>query len=116
MKTVNIMTVLSKIRYKNWVLILDNDGRPFLRWLFWAQDLTKPFNESAEKLEQYSRKWYLSEHMTEGELVQTALAAALMAEEHECREAFWYDGDRITQPHQDMEAMKIASRTLVVRT
>ncbi len=45
------------------------------------------------------RKWLLSQHMTEGEVVQTALMACLAAEEHEAREAFRYKGKALFGPH-----------------
>lgn len=45
------------------------------------------------------RKWYLSEHMTESEVVMTALKACLTFEEHEAREAFRYRGAAVAGPH-----------------
>lgn len=52
-----------------------------------------------------SRKWPLSKHMTRSEVVQTALAATLMAIEHEARESFKYRGSAIFGPHFDVEAL-----------
>lgn len=52
-----------------------------------------------------SRKWFLSPHMTKGELVQTCLKAVLTAEEHEAREKFLYRGRAVLGPHIDIEAL-----------
>ncbi len=51
------------------------------------------------------RKWYLSLHMTDGEIVQTALKACLTAAEHEIREQFKYKGQAIFDPHWDIEKL-----------
>ena len=48
---------------------------------------------------QKTRKWQLSEHMTESELVQTAFKCVLTAIEHEAREQFKYQGQAIFGPH-----------------
>lgn len=51
------------------------------------------------------RKWMLSEHMTDSELVQTAFKACLAWEEHECRESFLYRGQRVFGPHFDVDVL-----------
>lgn len=51
------------------------------------------------------RKWYLSPHMTDSEIVSTAFKAFLTAEEHECRERFRYKGQRIFGPHMDVDTL-----------
>lgn len=45
------------------------------------------------------RKWYLSEHMTDDEIVKTVYAAFRMAVEHEVLEGFTVDGVRVFNPH-----------------
>lgn len=52
-----------------------------------------------------SRKWLLSVHMTDGEIVQTAFKAVLTALEHEAREKFTYRGVTVFDPHYDIEAL-----------
>src|SRR5262249_47435499 len=52
-----------------------------------------------------SRKWMLSEHMTDGEIVQTALKAVLTALEHEAREKFTYRRAAIFDPHYDIDRL-----------
>lgn len=54
---------------------------------------------------QGGRKWHLSPHMTEGEVVQTALMAVLAAEEHEAREFFTYRGRAIFGPHFSLQKL-----------
>jgi hypothetical protein len=51
------------------------------------------------------RKWILSDHMTDGEVVQTAMAAVLAWYEHEAREAFKFRGKAIFNPHLSLEAL-----------
>jgi hypothetical protein len=55
--------------------------------------------------EQSGRKWFLSPHMTDGEVVQTALMAVLAAEEHEAREFFTYRGRAIFGPHFNLQKL-----------
>lgn len=52
-----------------------------------------------------SRKWKLSPHMTDSEIVQTAFKAVLTALEHEAREQFTYRGVSIFDPHYDIERL-----------
>lgn len=51
------------------------------------------------------RKWRLSEHMTKGEIIQTAFMACMAWEEHECREAFKYKGCAVFGPHFNVESL-----------
>lgn len=54
---------------------------------------------------QKTRKWQLSEHMTESELIQTAFKCVLTALEHEAREQFTYKGRAVYGPHFDVTAL-----------
>lgn len=58
----------------------------------------------------HGRKWFLSPHMTDSEIVQTAWAAAKMAMEHELRETFKWEGECIFRPHFDIRALHEISR------
>jgi hypothetical protein len=53
--------------------------------------------------EQKTRKWLLSEHMTDSEVVFTALKLCLTSMEDRTREFFTYRGQRIASPHFDVE-------------
>lgn len=51
------------------------------------------------------RHWRLSQWMTDGEIVQTALKAVLTALEHEAREVFTYQGMAVFDGHYDIDAL-----------
>lgn len=102
MKTMEqVHAILDMVSYKSWFLLVSTeDGRPYLQWSFEGKCA------NTGKIEhQPCRKWFLSFHMTDGELVQTAFGAALQAEEHECREFFLYGGHRVMNPHLSLEAL-----------
>lgn len=85
--------ILDRIEYRGWDLLLRLDeSRYVLQVQFWAEGAA-----------QRGRKWLLSEHMTDGEVVQTAFKAIITAEEHECREAFKYRGQAVFGPHLDAD-------------
>lgn len=62
-------------------------------------------NETGEPTRWQGRKWSLSKHMTDGEVVQTAFLAARVADEHELREQFTYKGETIFNPHYDIDRL-----------
>lgn len=57
------------------------------------------------------RKWPLSIHMTDGEVVQTAWLALLVALEHEAREQFTFMGVSVLDPHYDIHKLVALRRT-----
>jgi hypothetical protein len=103
-ETTRLRCILSEVSYKDWALDVKLDPHrnlaPYMQWRFKARCA-----KSGECAEQAGRKWYLSPHMTESELVLTAFKAALTAEEHECREQFSYRGHRILNPHVSVQAL-----------
>lgn len=64
----------------------------------------------------YGRKWHVSPHATESEIVLTCLKAAITDAEHEVREGFRYKGASIFQPHIDVNALVEASQHSDART
>jgi len=93
--------VLSRLRYKDWTFRLGIEPRGYwLRVEFQAPDTDAAGQGEAEI--QRGRKWLLSEHMTESEIVQTAFKAVLAAEEHEAREQFTVEGVAVLGPHLDL--------------
>lgn len=91
-----------QVVYKHgWWLKVGVDGERW--WLQWR--FVGPCSKTGKWQEHSCRKWFLSEHMTDGEFVQTAFAAALQAEEHECREFFLFNGKRVFNPHLSLEAL-----------
>ena len=53
----------------------------------------------------WGRKFYISPHMTDGEIVQTVFLACKIAMEHELREGFKYKGQAVFDPHYDIEKL-----------
>lgn len=91
-----IKEVINQITYKRgWVIIVSLDGnRPVLQVEFEGEDVV---TGAIEK--QKCRKWFLSYHMCNNELVGTAFNAIRAAEEHETREFFKYKNERVMNPH-----------------
>ncbi len=90
------MSVLMRdIKYKDWELqFAECNGGILMRWKF-----------KVDGHEWTTRKWYVSQHSTDSEIVQTALKAVLTAEEHEAREHFLYRGRTIFGPHHSVDAL-----------
>ena len=58
------------------------------------------------KLErQHARKWYVSAHSTETEVVRTAYKAVLTSLEHRLGEHFTYQGRAVYNPHTHIESL-----------
>lgn len=86
----------------NWKILTDSaNGRMYMQ----IACPNGTCNYSGEGFAWKGRKWFLSEHMTDGEIVQTALMACLAASEHEIREQFKYRGVSIFDPHYDIERL-----------
>lgn len=86
------------ITYKpGWALLIDSLGsdRYAIYWRWTAPDADHP----TETIECEGRSWLLPETFNERDIITTALAAAIMCEEHEAREAFRVSGVRIFSPH-----------------
>lgn len=61
--------------------------------------------QTGEPMHWCGRKWRLSEHMTDGEVVFTAFKALITALEHEARELFKFDGVAVADPHPDIHLL-----------
>lgn len=63
------------------------------------------------------RKWRLSSHMTDSEVVQTIFLAYQTAMEHDLREFFKWKGEAIFRPHFDIRVLHelSAHRAIEVR-
>lgn len=100
MTTKNLMDfkqILNHVRYDKpaWDIEVHEYGISFY--------LQVVFIEKGE--EHKGRKWQLSRHMTETEIVRTAYKAILAAEEHEAAERFKYCGYAIYSPHMHIEGL-----------
>ena len=63
-------------------------------------------NVTGEPMIWKSRKWFISFHMTDSEVVQTCFKAVLTAMEHEARERFTFRGTAVFGPHLDVYQLK----------
>ena len=99
--------LIAEVSFNDWKFILRKDGsRPYLQIRFDA-----PCNMTGVMEEQAGRKWLLSYHMTDDEIVATALKATLTAVEHEAREQFKWRKEPIYRPHYSIyELHALSSR------
>lgn len=97
-----IEKIVSACKFIPWEIIVDTfkEGRLYLqvRCHSGINNMTGETNYSWG-----GRKWALSEHMTETEIVKTALKAVMSAQEHETLENFRYKGVSIFDPHIKVE-------------
>src|SRR6266436_7796266 len=107
MKLKQVKEIVSCLRYKDWwFFIRTRKGEMYLQVEFVARD-----SGSGPAAMQKGRKWFVSKHATESELVFTALKAVLTAEEHEAREEFRYLGRAIVNPHISVKTLwRVAKR------
>lgn len=97
----NFTDVLSRITFPGFTFIVQEYAhRPTLQI-----ECKGTCNISGADLTWTSRKWLLSWHMTDGEVVQTAFKAVMTALEHEAREQFTYRGVTVFDPHYDIEKL-----------
>jgi hypothetical protein len=86
------------------------DGRPFIQCIYEA-----PCTITGEAKLWHGRKWYLSDHMTEDEVVKTCYAAFKAAVEHEVMEGFTFEGQRVFNPHTPFRTLIEASKVQAFR-
>lgn len=103
-----IERVVSKVAYPPWTITVRQDGpRSYLQ----IRDDHGVCNVTGGSKPWSGRKWMLSPHMTDTEIVKTALKAVLSAVEHETLENFKYEGVAIFDPHirvDDLLALRAA--------
>jgi len=86
------------------------NGRVFLQVVYQA-----PCTKTGETKEWHGRKWYLSKHMTDDEIVKTCYAAFKATVEHEVMEGFKIGGVVLFNPHVDYQALLDCSANEVSR-
>lgn len=86
--------------------VIEEGGKFFLQAEFEAMDVKTRVLQT-----QKTRKWVLSPWMTKSEVVGTAFKCVITAVEHEARESFTYQGERIYSPHYDVDALANLCRT-----
>jgi len=84
--------------------IRGDKGRVFLQSVYNA-----PCTKTGEDMEWKGRKYYLSDYMTDDEIVKTAYTCFKTAVEHEIMEGFKFDGVIVFNPHVDfLKLMEIS--------
>jgi hypothetical protein len=86
------------------------NGRIFVQICYQA-----PCSKAGSPLEWHGRKWYLSEHMTDDEIVKTIYAAFETAIKHEIMEGFKVNGIILFNPHTHYKALLNVSHNEVSR-
>lgn len=74
-----------------------------------------PCVKTGEYLPWHGRKWYLSDHMTEDEVIKTAFCAFEAAVKHEILEGFKVDGVILFNPHVNYKRLLQVSPDEVYR-
>ncbi|HET8687143.1 MAG TPA: hypothetical protein VFM18_10855 [Methanosarcina sp.] len=97
----SLADLLSKCSFKDWNIALRFDEeRPYVQIQFKGKD-----NFGTEEEMQYGRKWMLSYHMCNTEVVRTVKKAIDAAMQHEVDEAFKYRGRSIFNPHRNVDSL-----------
>ncbi len=108
-----VVTVVSRISYKDWVFRVLEKGDGFLlqaRWM--GPDAEDYYGQHAQ---QVSRKWYISPFACDREIVDTAFGLVERAEIHEAQEFFRYHGESIFNRHIKPEALMAVARDIQTR-
>lgn len=93
-----IESIVANCTFKPWKIIVGKLGTD--RLYLQVRDENGVNNATGEPNYVWGgRKWLLSKHMTETEIVKTVLKAVLSAVEHETLENFKYKGLTIFDPH-----------------
>lgn len=84
------------------------NGRIFLQIIYFGK-----CNKTGEIEEWHGRKFYLSDHMTDDEIVKTCFVAFKSAVEHEIMEGFTVDEKVLFNPHLNFEELlKISNKEI----
>ena len=76
------------------------EGRIFIQMYFKA-----PCTNTGKIIDCFSRKYYLSDHMTTDEIIKTIYSAFKTSVEHEAMESFRVDGKILFNPHINFEKL-----------
>lgn len=106
-----IKSIINNVSFNDWTFRVgtNTDDSPYLQVLFIDKDRIT----GAEEI-QRCRKWQLSYHMVNSEVVRTAFKAVEAAMLHEVQEAFKYKGARVYNPHVDLDSLADALNTKTV--
>ena len=110
----SVQKIVSLVKYKDWAFLVMDKADGFL-----IQATFNGLDVDTGKVElQKCRKWYVSAHSCDSEIVRSMFLAVRQAEEHELCENFNYRGQQVYNPHLDMDSMAdfIATKPLEKRT
>lgn len=97
----SLQSLVDDCKFKDWNIVLRFDhDRPYVQIQFKGTD-----NFGSEEEMQYGRKWMLSYHMCDTEVVRTVKKAIDAAMQHEVDENFKYMGRTIFNPHRSIVAL-----------
>jgi hypothetical protein len=103
MTRTQLSSIVSKITYRNWDFRIHDKGDGFLIQAVWMAP-----DANTGKMElQKGRKWYVSSHACEGEIIRTIYKIVEAAEIHEMQEHFKYCGQKIFNPHLHPEDLAL---------
>lgn len=106
-----IVNILTQVEFKDHWFYLQSKGDGYLLQLRYLEGDV----DTGKLEEQHARKWYISSHADESEIVRTALAACLRSAEHRVREHFTYKGVRVFDPHVSIDALAEVSNRKATR-
>ena len=86
------------------------NGRVFLQCTY-----SCPCIKTGNMEEWHGRKWYLSRHMTDDEIIKTAYTAFEACVKHEIMEGFRVDGKILFNPHINYEELLLISNKEIKR-
>lgn len=89
----------------------NKNGRIFIQIVYDA-----PCTKTGVIGEWHGRKWYLSDHMTEDEVIKTCFAAYEAAVKHEIMESFKVDGKILFNPHVNYLSLLAISNDEIKRS
>lgn len=103
----NILSIINNIEYKDWACRAESLGDGFYIQLGWDGIELEKFSGHTEEtlIELTGRKWYISSHATNSEVIQTVFLAVKTAELHEIHENFKYKNKTVFNPHYNIEEL-----------
>lgn len=96
-------------------VIAEEDQINFGGRIYLQVKYSAPCTKSGETKQWGGRKWYLSEFMTNDEIVKTAYAAFKTVVEHEIMEGFKVDNIILFNPHINFEELLSVSHKEITR-
>jgi hypothetical protein len=110
----DLLAILERLRFPGYKFKLGNFIDRMVGVVYFLQaEFHSPCADTGNLTLMETRQWFISQNMTESEVVQTAFKCVLTAIEHEAREQFKYEGQAIFGPHfnvNDLVALAAAGR------